>query len=225
MREVSNLEKSVPLFLGVDIGGGSNTWVSALADNERQLSISLQPSTMSLRTVLDICTNRNVVAVTIDAQLTASIDDDSGFRSSDKVLKGRLPEDCRNWVASINSLMAVPVRGQLLAEALSPLVGSILETHPRVCLLFTASAEEEKAVRQYKEKAGQEEAVETLWKMWRTRFKIEGEIGSRTDGALDSLVCATIGYLFHRQPADLWKLVHDAPSKIGRGPFYVLRPV
>jgi hypothetical protein len=218
------MENSIPLFLGVDIGGGSNTWVSALADDGQQLSISLQPHTMPLRAVLDICNNRNVVAVTIDAQLTASIDDNSGFRSSDEELKELLPEDCKNWVVSFNSLMAVPVRGQLLAEALSPLVGTILETHPRVCLLFVASVEEEKAVKQYKEKAGQEE-VETLWEMWRTRFKIGGEIGSRTDGALDSLVCATIGYLFHRQPAALLKLVNDEPSKTGRGPFYVLRPV
>ena len=44
------------------------------------------------------------------------------------------------------------------------------------------------------------------------------------DGALDSLVCATVAYLFHHAPAALYKLRHRVPHKTGRGPFYVLAP-
>ena len=44
------------------------------------------------------------------------------------------------------------------------------------------------------------------------------------DGALDALVCATVAYLFHHEPATLLRLRHEVAGKTGRGPFYVLTP-
>jgi hypothetical protein len=46
----------------------------------------------------------------------------------------------------------------------------------------------------------------------------------RDDGALDSLVCATVSYQYHHSPAALYKLRHEVPEKAGRGPFYILSP-
>jgi hypothetical protein len=42
------------------------------------------------------------------------------------------------------------------------------------------------------------------------------------DGALDSLVCATVAHQFHHAPDALYRLRHDVPGKSGRGPFYVV---
>ncbi|MDP8952390.1 MAG: hypothetical protein M3N18_09150, partial [Actinomycetota bacterium] len=44
------------------------------------------------------------------------------------------------------------------------------------------------------------------------------------DGPLNSLVCATVAHLFHHAPGELYKLRHDAPGIVGRGPFYVVSP-
>lgn len=44
------------------------------------------------------------------------------------------------------------------------------------------------------------------------------------DGVVDSLVCATIGYLFHSKPDKLFYLADTARDKRGRGPFIVLKP-
>lgn len=128
-------------------------------------------------------------------------------------------------MASINSLMAVPVRGQLLADSLAPIVGTMLETHPRASLLFGLGEKVGTAVRGYKR--GDEVSrghVRTLWQHWAERFKISDHKAVSDEGALDSLVCATVAYLFHCAPSMLYKLRHQVPHKIGRGPFYVLAP-
>ena len=44
------------------------------------------------------------------------------------------------------------------------------------------------------------------------------------DGALDALVCATIAYLFHFKPDELYFLRHKNVNKSGSGPFYVIKP-
>ena len=56
---------------------------------------------------------------------------------------------------SFNSLMAVPIRGRMLADHLSPRVGTLLKTHPRASLLFGLDHVEEEiheAIRHYKRK-------------------------------------------------------------------------
>ncbi len=76
--------------------------------------------------------DRHFLGVAIDAQLTWAAADERGFRSSDLQLRDLVPDS--SWVASQNSLMAVPVRGRQVAELVAPWVGTIIETHPRACL-------------------------------------------------------------------------------------------
>jgi hypothetical protein len=136
-------------------------------------------------------------------------------------------------VTSINSLMAVPVRGHLPADSLSLIVGTVIETHPRASLLFGlryVAQDTFTAIRQYKRKSNDTKAevevrkrhTQTLWQHWTERFNVVSHEVVSDDGALDSLVCATVAYLFHHAPAKLYKLRHQVPYKTGRGPFYVL---
>ena len=189
-----------------------------------QLEITLSPRLVSLKEVLELCESKNVVAVVIDAQLTIALTEDSGFRTSDVHLRSLLPPDCRNWVASINSLMAVPIRGQLLADTLSPVVGTILETHPRASLYFGLGSNEPiaTAIRNYKKGVDTGRHIATLWQAWSDCFRIETQEAPQSDGALDATVCATVAYLFHHAPEKLVRLRHEVPYKTGRGPFYVL---
>ena len=61
---------------------------------------------------------------------------------------------------------------------------------------------------------------------WCNRFHIIPSDEVPIDhNALDSLVCATIPYLYHQLPEKLLKLKHEAEDKTGRGPFYVVAPV
>ncbi len=215
------------IYLGVDVAGKDNTWTAALSPRNGGVEVVAPPHRASLKEILIYCEKSNVVAVAIDAQLTAAMSDESGFRTSDHKLRQLLPPDCRNWVASINSLMAVPIRGRMLAEALSPIVGTLLETHPRACLLLGLSRSVGKAVRNYKgSDPSSKENVVKLVQNWCNRFHIIPSDGVPIDhNALDSLVCATIPYLYHQMPEKLLKLKHEAEDKTGRGPFYVIAPV
>jgi predicted nuclease with RNAse H fold len=173
--------------------------------------------------IVDYCGENPVVGVAIDAQLTMSLAAETGFRESDRQLRALLPSDCRNWVASINSLMAVPVRGRLLSEFLAPMVGTLLETHPRACLLFALGGDVDTAVRKYKGRAGDEATyTRTLWERWAKRFRIVHPTPASADGALDALVCATVAYLYHHAPENLLRLTDKASGIRGRGPFYVI---
>jgi predicted nuclease with RNAse H fold len=213
-----------PLFLGVDIAGGENTWLACLAKEGDRIVLEQPPRRVSLVEITQLAEQRDVVAVAIDAQLSIALSDENGFRSSDVELRALLPADFRNWVASFNSLMAVPIRARLLSEALSPSVGTILETHPRACLYFGSSPALDGSVRQYKKGANTAQHVQSLWQFWSQRFNVEGELGGPTDGALDAAVCATLAYLSHHRPEDLYRLRHAAVDKSGRGPFYVVKP-
>lgn len=102
------------------------------------------------------------------------------------------------------------------------MVGTIIETHPRACLLF-ANRDNEEAVQGYKSKEGGQSEIMFLWNWWTKHFNIEGDLPKPNDGALDSLVCATVAFLYHRCPETLLKLHHDAPVKIGRVPFYIFK--
>jgi len=61
--------------------------------------------------------------------------------------------------------MAVPIRGRLLADSLSPVVGTILETHPRASLYFGVGDDEliATAIRHYKKGMNTNEHIKTLW--------------------------------------------------------------
>lgn len=211
------------VYLGIDVAGADNTWVAGLSPSNGSLETPVEPHLSSLERIVERCTEHHVVAVAIDAQLTMSLSAERGFRESDRRLRALLPPDCRNWVASVNSLMAVPVRGRLLSDHLAPVVGTILETHPRVSLLFGLGERVSEAVRAYKGHSA-EQHVSTLWRCWSDRFGIASGMAPRGDGALDALVCATVAYLYHRAPENLLRLENRASSTSGRGPFYVIAP-
>ncbi len=213
------------VYVGVDVAGARNTWVAGLAEREEGLEVVWAPQLCSLEGIVATCKEKSVVAAAIDGHLTMSLTAETGFRASDRQLRGLLPRDCRNWVSSLNSLMAVPVRGQLLAQHLAPLVGTVLETHPRASLLFALGEGVEGAARAYKDggEAGTR-AIATLWKGWAARFGISVREAPRTDGALDALVCATTAYVYHRDPGALLRL-QEEDSVRGWGPFYVMAKV
>lgn len=131
-------------------------------------------------------------------------------------------------MAAAASLQAVPVQGRLLADHLAPTVGTLLETHPRASLLFALGEDACESVWKYKGKHSEEVRechTETLWRLWSECFGISPhEPPSYHDGAIDSLVCATVAYLYHHEPEKLLRLRHDATEKTGRGPFYVIDP-
>lgn len=209
-------------YLGIDIAGEKNTWMCALTTSDGGLSMAQQPKRASLGEIIQYTEDYPVVSAAIDAQLTWAVSDERGFRDSDHELRRLLPSNCRNWVASQNSLASVPLRGRQLAECLSPIVGAIIETHPRACLLFANKSLIE-SVKLYK-KVNCQEHITRLWQSWTRQFGIKNtlKISAITADALDSLVCATIAYLFHHSPHQLTRLSHSATDKRGRGPFYVL---
>ncbi|MGH7720294.1 MAG: hypothetical protein ACREON_15800 [Gemmatimonadaceae bacterium] len=127
---------------------------------------------MALSDITAVCEQLNVVALAIDAQLTIALSEDNGFRTSDLERRSLLPRECESWVASINSLMAVPIRGQLLAETLSPVVGTILETHPRACLLFGLGGKHLDDIKSYKRGGAAVASVQRLWNAWCARYAI-----------------------------------------------------
>jgi predicted nuclease with RNAse H fold len=202
---------------------------------------------MSLRQIEDFCEEEDVLGVAIDAQLSIALDDESGLRSSDLQLRGSrklrlegmLPSAIRGSVLSFNYTSALTVRGRLLAEALGPLIGTILETHPLAALYLALGEESLPSIRAYKtkpepgmslhDKAALHQrrtaALGYLANAWSELFHIDlSATPVTTDGALDAIVCATVVYLYHRRPNSLKHLRHTSRRRIGRGPFYVPAP-
>ena len=223
-----------PVYLGVDVAGAKNTWMVYLSPTDHGLAAVDGPHKTSLEAVVDYCEGNNVVAATIDAQLTAALSEENGFRESDMELREMLlkRQGSRNWVASAAGLLAVPVRGRLLAEHLPPTVGTVIETHPRASLLFALGEELLEPIWEYKPKRDDTRSetevrrshVRTLWKLWSEAFGVLQHEPVYHDGALDSLVCATVAYLYHHETDALHKLRHEVAGRVGRGPFYVVAP-
>jgi len=207
-----------PNFVGVDIAGAENTWVASLAPSPQRLAISQVPKQATPDEILELLGAREASAVAIDGQLSLAFSDANGFRSSDRELRDLLPPECRVWVASANSLMAVPLRARLLADAVAPLVGTILETHPRASLYLALGSEFLPDLKEYKRS---QQAVARLSIGWSAAFGIEGNYVASSDGALDALVCATVAFCFHGAPERLRYLRHSANDRQGRGPFVV----
>ena len=212
------------IYLGIDIAGADNTWVTGLVPRGDGLETVLAPQMMSLEGIVAFCQQEQVVAVAIDGQLSMATSDERGFRASDVALRALLPQANRNWVASFNSLMAVPMRSILLAERLAPDVGTLLEVHPRASLWFAFAETLPESVRRYKKHKDSPAHVAALWEAWSGRYGIECKPPPTTDGGLDALVCGTVAWLYGHLPESLLFLRHSARHKSGYGPFYVLRP-
>ena len=223
-------------YLGVDVGGAANTWMAVLVERNRQ-AVELQVSKTTLQKIVAECQREDTMALAIDAQLTFSISRETGFRPSDKHLRELLHADFRHRVASCNSLMAVPLRGTALAAAVSPFIGTVIETHPTACLLLALRGKDaEIAVRGYKrpQGKGEERAAYTaerslhsqfLWGQWTKRFRLPvNPPKEMSDGAVDAVVTATIAWFYHRFPERLCKLAPGGSDEVGRGPFWVVRP-
>ncbi len=205
-------------YLGVDIAGEANTWVAALVPSDGVLEIAFAPKALNSQELIDLVAEKKPTAVAIDGQLSLAFSEANGFRSSDRELRRLLPPDCRTWVASANSLMCVPVRARLLADALSPLVGTILETHPRANLYLELGADSLADIKEYKRSS---DACRRLTSRWCDSNRIRRPDNIDCDGALDALVCATVAHCFHHAPDRLRLLQHNAADRQGRGPFVV----
>ena len=224
-------------FLGVDIGGRDNTWLAAIEWDGHQLSIPEAPKRQKLAEIVESATIDGTVAIAIDAQLSLSIaesdsDDGPGFRSSDRKLRERLTNARRNWVASFNSLMAIPIRGRLLADALKGASLGVVETHPRVCLHFALGEDMQSSIDHYKGSGKNKPSPEAkarhakrLLLAWSKKFGIakmdvDGKI---SDGALDAIVCATVAYLWCHARQRLCLLDDPQPRDLGTEQFFVVR--
>lgn len=214
----------LPLFIGVDIAGSKNTWVACLVKDGNRVLLEQPPYLAKLSDIVQLAEERDITAVAIDGQLSISISDENGFRSSDNELRQLLPSNFITWVASFNSLASVPIRARILSENLSPSVATIIETHPRASLYFALTATLDSALRNYKKGPNAAHEVDQLWRAWCLQFGVQGSLGNLTDGALDAAICATVAYLSHYQPEKLLRLRHTAKDKTGRGPFLIVTP-
>ena len=176
------------LYLGIDVAGANNTWFAALSDDGTQLKLAVTPQLATLPNIVAFTNDNDVMAAAIDAQLSIAMSNLTGFRSADTELRELLPAHHRNWVASVNSLMAVPIRGQMLADALSSSVATIIETHPRASLYFGCPSDHEESIANYKRDPGAAECVTHLWAYWAAEFGLTDPLGTNTDGALDAVV-------------------------------------
>ncbi|MCE7888419.1 MAG: DUF429 domain-containing protein [Sorangiineae bacterium PRO1] len=210
------------LFMGIDVAGRSNTWACLIVEQDDGLTLVNGPARRTLAEIVEAATSNEVAAAAVDAQLTYALSEENGFRSSDEQLRALLPAGCRDWVASQNSLMAVPVRGRQLAEALAPRVGTLLETHPRACLQFLLPDQSE-AVSGYKKKEDprRQAWLDALWQGLNAAFSLRGSTPELDDGVIDSTVCALAAWAYHRVPERLRRLNQSASDARGWGPFYV----
>ncbi|MBX6422126.1 DUF429 domain-containing protein [Thermosulfurimonas sp. F29] len=213
-------------FLGVDVGGEENTWAVAVErEGLRPLPVlSLSGARpVGLEEITEFVRKERVLAVALDAPLSFSLKDRRGFREADTALRESLAREGGQpgWVLSYHALQAAPVRGLLLAEALSPFVGTILETHPRAGLYFTFPGLRE-AVRLYKDpRSPAEERAKAVLSLWRALVPADPPVPP-TDGLVDALSCALSAAAYHLCPQTLLFLP-GAPTARGFGPFVVLR--
>lgn len=186
-------------YLGIDIGGMNKTYICTLQQTGKTLSIeSLERATLQRAYKLAI----NAKSVAIDAQLTFDINCENGFRGSDDCLREYIEQYDGNqaWVASYNSLMAVPIRGKILFDELiqSGKDIKVYETHPRANLLFKLPDLIDDIIS-YKGRNEQAiHSINTLKENWLNAFNIVGPqelLNNINNDGLDALVCATIAYL------------------------------
>ncbi len=212
------------MFVGVDVAGEENTWAVVLSGDLTVLPVlSLSEGrSVTLYEIVKFFEENTALAVAIDAPLTFGLMDEGGFRESDRVLREilKMKGGNPNWVVSYHVLQAVPVRGLTLAEALSPLVGTLIETHPRASLFLSLPKELKTLVQLYKR---DENSLRTIWRFLVERWQLRTEKVPRfvSDGIVDALVCAITAYLYHKKPEELLFLPPTKGAR-GRGPFVVI---
>lgn len=208
-------------FLGVDLGGEENTWAVAV-EREGKLSPGLslpEGKPVSLTEIVEFSRKNRMLAAALDAPISFSLTDRKGLREADRRLREILRDEGGDpgWVVSYNALMGIPVRGLLLAEALAPVVGTIIETHPRAALYLALPREKKSLVKAYKGRGPEAEAA--LRELWTTLFAKENP-RRLSHGLLDALVCALTARAYHLAPESLLFLPSSASR--GFGPFVIL---
>lgn len=221
-------------YVGVDIGGGENTWALVLREERPKGEVILHrealslagPKRVSLSEIEQFCQTEKVLAVAIDAPLSFSPTLEKGFRKSDKTLRDLLPKDYKNWVLSYHGLMGIPIRAYLFAKRISPYCGTIIETHPRAGLFFILP--EERRVLASKYKRGGLSTEELSWLVDHLRAKYDivipgdcSDLFFGKEGLIDALICALTAWAYHRFPERLIFLPQDEGLE-GFGPFVVL---
>jgi len=202
----------------------------------RALSFA-ESSPTSLTEIWKFVRRQRVLAVALDAPLSFSFKDQRGWRPADRILRDVLRQSGGDpgWVMSYHALMGLPIRALLLAEALSPLVGTILETHPRAGL-FLSLPELREEIQKYKSRrSSRGEKARSCRLLWEALGKIAVALGKRSglvsatgglfpappepsDGLVDALACALTAAAYHLFPENLLFL---PPSRRGFGPFVV----
>jgi len=217
-------------YLGIDIGGKSNTWAVAITGNkkgvqvERALSLKSfeKPASTSLAEIEHFVKNNRVLICAVDAPLSFSLDNETGLRTADRALRHFLPKKARNWVVSFNSLMGIPIRAKLLAEAVSPYT-CLIETHPRASLLFTLPEDKKEIAFTYKTalKEPEEMVIKTI--LSRLRVSQLRDI-KLNEGVIDALFCAVTAWFYAYSPEKLIFLPPEKQRTVGFGPFVIISP-
>ncbi len=216
-------------YLGIDIGGEKNTWAIAIEEKGRELKLlenslslkNLYPP-VSLTELISFVQIKRVLVLTIDAPLSFSLEIKGGLRRADKALREQLPKEAKNWVVSYHALMGIPIRSYLLAKALSPYCGAILETHPRANFYFLLPKTKKFLAFKYKK-----EGLNLSERQWLAEF-IEREVQIKLkeelflyEGLVDAFFSALCALFFIKAPEKLHFLAQDKNLE-GFGPFVVL---
>ncbi len=216
-------------YLGVDLGGASNTWGVVLRELpekglflEKGLSLKEKGLVaVSLEEILAFVRGNRVLATSMDAPLHFSLKIAKGFRRSDLTLRELLPKEYRRWVLSYHALMGIPLRGYLLAQKLSPYCGAILETHPRASLYFMLPEEKKYLAHKYKREGLVQEEKRFLQTYFQKNFSLDLPLYVFENGDfLDALVCALVSYLYIKNPESLFFLPQEE-DLTGFGPFVI----
>ena len=220
-------------YLGIDIGGGANTWALALERHPSEKKLSLvsgelslkdKPSPVSLQEICEFLFKRRVLVTALDAPLSFSLALEKGLRRSDQALRELLPSKAKSWVLSYHGLMGIPLRAYLLAKSISPYCGTILETHPRASLYFLLPNAKREIAFKYKKEGLSEAEILWLRDFLRELFSLDAPLDLlKRDGVLDALICALTAYLYQKAPEKLFFLPQEEDLE-GFGPFVVIWP-
>lgn len=216
-------------YLGIDVAGANNTWHTVLGNKGGKPFLLAPPSNTSMVNLLEQTHNLgHVHSVAIDAPLTTDILSETGMRKSEMALRNELKfSGDINWIMSQNSMMAVPIRGQLFAEQLRMLSGTVIETHPTVNLHRATGLN-----RKYKTKPVNPELLQELAMKWVEKIEMNISYDPSlisSDGALDSFICASVAWLYIHEFNKLQNLTieYDQTSSgckmKGFAPFFILK--
>ncbi len=208
------------VFAGIDVGGSRNTHLWLAFKNGVSLSFERVNFSGGIEGMVSSLLSYHVVSCAIDAPLSYDIASETGDRSSDRKLRRLLEEKGinPNIVMPLNSMMAVPLRGQVISKVLRGFVGALIETHPTASLRLMGIEDDYK---------GREIGRELLQRFKRkaeslSGLEVRGLDEVKSDGDLDAAVCSLTAFLFTEDCSKLKRLTDYSNHEIGYAPFYVI---